>query len=191
MELPFAALHQLCGPMLDGLGALPGPQRDALAVAFGLWSGGAPDRFLVGLAVLGLLSEMAADRPLLCVVDDAQWLDRASAQALAFVARRLDAESVALLFGTRDPPAGGDLAGLPGLAVPGLPDADARAMLASGLPGRLDDRVRDRIIAEAGGNPLALLELPHATTAAELAGGVRAGRPATPPGRRRAEVPVA
>ncbi len=168
MELPFAALHQLCGPMLDRLGALPGPQRDALGVAFGLWSGGAPDRFLVGLAVLGLLSEMAADRPLLCVVDDAQWLDRASAQALAFVARRLDAESVALLFGTRDPPAGGDLAGLPGLAVPGLPDADARAMLASVLPGRLDDRVRDRIIAESGGNPLALLELPRGGVAGPL-----------------------
>src|SRR5258707_7902043 len=128
MELPFAALHQLCGRMLDRLDRLPGPQRDALEVAFGLRSGGAPDRFLVGLAVLGLLSEVAADRPLLCLVDDAQWLDQASAQALAIVARRLDAESVALLFGTRDPAAGGDLAGLPGLTVPGLADADARAV---------------------------------------------------------------
>ncbi len=171
MELPFAALHQLCGPMLSRLGALPGPQRDALGVAFGLRSGNAPDRFLVGLAVLGLLSEVAADRPLLCLVDDAQWLDQASARLLAFVARRLDAESVALLFGTRDPAAAGDLAGLPGLAVAGLPDADARALLASVVPGRLDERVRDRIIAESGGNPLALLELPRGATAAELAGG--------------------
>src|SRR6266853_4685591 len=124
MELPFAALHQLCGPMLGRAGALPGPQRDALGVAFGLCAGSAPDRFLVGLAVLGLLSEVAAGRPLLCLVDDAQWLDRASAQVLAFVARRLDAESVALLFGTRDPAGDGGLAGLPWLALAGLPDAD-------------------------------------------------------------------
>jgi len=171
MELPFAALNQLCGRMLGRLDRLPGPQRDALGVAFGLRPGSAPDRFLVGLAVLGLLSEAAADQPLMCLIDDAQWLDRASAQALAFVARRLDAESVALLFGTRDPAAGGDLAGLPGLLVEGLPDTDARAMLAAVIPGRLDDRVRDRIIAEAGGNPLALLELPHGMTAAGLAGG--------------------
>src|SRR5712671_429543 len=171
MELPFAALHQLCGPMLGRVGALPVPQRAAIGVAFGLCSGGAPDRFLVGLAVLGLLSEVAAGRPLLCLVDDAQWLDQASAQALAFVARRLDAESVALLFGTRDPAGEGDLAGLPGLTLAGLSDADARALLASVLPGRLDERVRDRIIAESGGNPLALLELPRGVTAAELAGG--------------------
>jgi len=171
MELPFAALHQLCGPMLGRLDRLPGPQRDALAVAFGLRPGTAPGRFLVGLAVLGLLSEVAADRPLLCLIDDAQWLDQASAQALAFVARRLDAESVALLFSTRDPATAGDLAGLPGPVVAGLPDADARALLASVIPGRLDERVRDRIIAEAGGNPLALLELSHGMTAAELAGG--------------------
>jgi DNA-binding CsgD family transcriptional regulator len=171
MELPFAALHQLCGRMLSRLDRLPGPQRAALGVAFGLRSGSAPDRFLVGLAMLGLLSEVAADQPLLCLVDDAQWLDQASAQALAFVARRLDAESVALLFGTRDPAAAGDLGGLPGLVVEGLPDADAQALLASVMPGRLDERVRDRIIAESGGNPLALLELPHGMTAAELAGG--------------------
>jgi len=171
MELPFAALHQLCGRMLDRLDRLPGPQREALGVAFGLRSGGAPDRFLVGLAVLGLVSEVAADQPLLCLVDDAQWLDQASAQALAFVARRLDAETVAMLFGTRDPAPRGDLAGLPGLVVAGLADADARALLASVLPGRLDERVRDRIIAESGGNPLALLELPRGVTAAELAGG--------------------
>ena len=171
IELPFAALHQLCGPMLDRLGALPGLQRDALGVAFGLRSGSAPDRFLVGLAVLGLLSEVAADRPLLCLVDDAQWLDRASAQALTFTARRLDAESVAMLFGTRDRAGEGGLAGLPGLAVAGLADPDARALLAAVLPGRLDKRVRDRIVAESAGNPLALLELPHAVTAAGLAGG--------------------
>ena len=171
MELPFAALHQLCGRMLDRLDRLPGPQREALGVAFGLRSGGAPDRFLVGLAVLGLVSEVAADQPLLCLVDDAQWLDQASAQALAFVARRLDAETVALLVGTRDLAGEGGLAGLPELVLRGLPDADARALLASVLPGRLDERVRDRIIAESGGNPLALLELPRGVTAAELAGG--------------------
>jgi DNA-binding CsgD family transcriptional regulator len=171
MELPFAALHQLCGPMLGGLDRLPAPQRDALDVAFGLRSGSTPDRFLVGLAVLGLLSEVAAGQPLLCLIDDAQWLDRTSLQALAFAGRRLDAESVAMLFGTRDPAVGDDLAGLPGLVVAGLADADARAMLASVIPGRLDERVRDRIIAEVGGNPLALLELPRGVTAAELAGG--------------------
>jgi DNA-binding CsgD family transcriptional regulator len=171
MELPFAALQQLCGRMLSRLDRLPGPQRDALGVAFGLRSGAAPDRFLVGLAVLGLLSEVAAEQPLLCLIDDAQWLDQASVQALAFVARRLDAESVAVIFGTRDPGPVGDLAGLPGLALAGLSDADARTLLASVLPGRLDERVRDQIIAESGGNPLALLELPDAVTAAELAGG--------------------
>jgi DNA-binding CsgD family transcriptional regulator len=171
MELPFAALQQLCGRMLGRLDRLPGPQRDALGVAFGLRAGSAPDRFLVGLAVLGLLSEVAADQPLLCLVDDAQWLDQASAQALAFAARRLDAESVALLFGTRDPAGEGGLAGLPGLVLDGLPDADARALLASVLPGLRDERVLDRIIAESGGNPLALLELPRGVTAAELAGG--------------------
>src|SRR6266700_1123861 len=171
MELPFEALHQLCCPMLSRIGALPSPQREALGVAFGLCSGGAPDRFLVGLAVLGLLSEVAAGQPLLCLVDDAQWLDQASAQALAFVARRLDAESVALLSGTRDLAGEGGLAGLPGLALAGLADADARALLATIFPGWLDERVRDRIIAESGGNPLALLELPRGVTAAELAGG--------------------
>src|SRR5712691_3529059 len=183
MELPFAALQQLCGRMLGRLDRLPGPQREALAVAFGLRAGHAPDRFLVGLAVLGLLSEAAADRPLLCLIDDAQWLDQASAQALAFVARRLDAESVALLFGTRDPAGEGDLAGLPGLALAGLSDADARALLASVLPGRLDERVRDRIIAESGGNPLALLELPRGVTAAELAGGFGVAGPPPVTGR--------
>jgi hypothetical protein len=144
MELPFAALHQLTGRMLGQLGQLPAPQRDALGVAFGLASGSVPDRFLVGVAVLGLLSEVAAGQPLLCLIDDARWLDQASAQALAFVARRLDSESVALIFGTRDPVSAGGLAGLPQLTLERLPDGDARALLASVLPGRLDERVRDR-----------------------------------------------
>src|SRR5258706_9843317 len=177
MELPFAALHQLCGRMLGRLGALPGPQCDALGVAFGLRAGGAPNRFLVGLAVLGLLSEAAAGQPLLCLVDDAQWLDQASAQALAFVARRVDAESVALLFGTRDRAGAGDLTGLPELVLAGLADADAPAGLASGLPGRLDERVRDRVVAEARGNPLAPLELPPGPAAAGLGRGVGGGPP--------------
>ena len=171
MELPFAALHQLCGRMTDRTGCLPRPQRDALEVAFGLRSGSTPDRFLVSLAVLSLLSDVAAEQPLLCLVDDAQWLDRTSAQVLTFVARRLDAESVALIFGTRDPDVVPGIAGLPALALAGLSDADARALLASVIPGRLDERVRDRIVAESGGNPLALLELPQRVTAAELAGG--------------------
>jgi hypothetical protein len=183
MELPFAALQQLCGPMLGRLDRLPGPQRDALGVAFGLRPGSAPDRFLVGLAVLGLLSEVAAGQPLLVLVDDAQWLDQASAQALAFVGRRLDAESVAVLFGTRDPAGEGGLAGLPGLALTGLADADARALLGTVLLGRLDERVRDRIIAESGGNPLALLELPRGATAAELAEGFGVAGPQPMAGR--------
>jgi DNA-binding CsgD family transcriptional regulator len=172
MELPFAALHQLCGRMLSRLDRLPGPQREALGVAFGLRSGTAPDRFLVGLAVLVLLGEVAAEQPLLCLVDDAQWLDQASAQALAFVARRLDAESVAVVFGTRSSGAWRELAGVRELALEGMSDADARALLGTVIPGRLDERVRDRIIAECDGNPLALLELPRGvTTTAELAGG--------------------
>jgi len=170
MELPFAALHQLCGRMLDRGIRLPGPQRDAIGVAFGLRSGSAPDRFLVGLAVLTLLSEVAAEQPLLCLIDDAQWLDQTSAQVLAFVARRLEAESVAMIISIRDPGAI-PLAHLPELLLEGLPDADARALLASVIPGRIDERVRDRIVAEAGGNPLALLELPRGIAAAELAGG--------------------
>ncbi len=121
MELAFAGLHQLCAPLLDRLEVLPGPQREALRTAFGLSAGPAPDRFLVGLAVLSLLAEAAAERPLVCLVDDAQWLDRASAQVLAFVARRLEAESVGLVFGTRIP--GGELAGLPELVIGGLPEA--------------------------------------------------------------------
>ena len=169
MELAFAVLHQLCAPMLDRLERLPAPQRDALRTAFGLNAGPAPDRFLIGLAALGLLSEVAGDRPLVCIVDDEQWLDSASAQVLAFVARRLGAESVGLVFGARVPT--GDLAGLPELVVRGLREDDARALLASALTGPMDGRVRDQVIAEAHGNLLALLELPRGWTAAELAGG--------------------
>ena len=169
MELAFAALQQLCAPMLDRLDRLPAPQRDALGVAFGLRAGDAPDRFLVGLAVLTLLAEVAEEQPLLCVVDDAQWLDRASAQALVFVARRLLAESIALVLVTRG--AGEELEGLPKLTVEGLPDSDARALLGSVLGVPLDERVRERLVAETHGNPLALLELPRGLTPAELAGG--------------------
>src|SRR5580693_7163355 len=159
MELAFAALQQLCAPMLDKLERLPDPQRDALGVAFGLKLGPASDRFLVGLATLSLLSEAAEQQPLLCVIDDAQWLDRASAQTLAFVARRLLAEPVALVFAAREP--GEEFRGLPQLPVGGLREGDARELLSSVIGGPLDDRVRDRIVAETRGNPLALLELPR------------------------------
>jgi DNA-binding CsgD family transcriptional regulator len=169
MELAFAALQQLCAPMLDGVDRLPAPQRDALSVAFGLHAGDAPDRFLVGLAVLSLLAEAAEEQPVVCVVDDAQWLDRASAQALLFVARRLFAESVALVLVTRDPSE--ELTGFQELVVEGLRDGDARALLGSAVGVPLDERVRERIVAETRGNPLALLELPRGLTAAELAGG--------------------
>jgi DNA-binding CsgD family transcriptional regulator/tetratricopeptide (TPR) repeat protein len=169
MELAFAGVHQLLTPMLDRLERLPGPQGEALRTAFGLSSGSAPDRFLVGLATLSLLADVAEEYPLVCLVDDAQWLDRASAQVLAFVARRLVAESVGLVFAARVP--GGELAGLPELVIEGLGEADARALLEAALPGPLDAQVRDRIVAETGGNPLALLELPRGVTPAELAGG--------------------
>ena len=169
MELAFASLHLLCAPLLDRLERLPVPQRDALAVAFGLREGGTPDRFMVGLAVLTLLSEAAGKRPLLCLIDDAQWLDRASAQVLAFVARRLLAEPVGLVFAARDP--GEQLRGLTDLEVQGLPEQEARTLLHSVIRFRLDERVRDRILAEANGNPLALLELPRGLRPEELAGG--------------------
>src|SRR5271154_5234624 len=159
MELAFAALQQVCAPMLDKLAGLPDPQRAALGVAFGLETGAAPDRFLVGLAALSLLSEAARQQPLLCVVDDAQWLDRASAQALAFVARRLLAEPIALVFATREP--GEEFRGLPELLVGGLGEGDARELLSSVIGGPLDERGRERIVAETRGNPLALLELPR------------------------------
>lgn len=171
MELAFAGLHQLCAPMPDRLDHLPPPQRDALRAALGLGSGRAPDRFLVGLAVLGLLAEAAHDRPLICVVDDAQWLDRASVQALAFAARRLLAEPVAIIFATRVLEEAPDLIGLPEMPVPGLPDDEARELLRSVLTGPLDERVLERFVAETRGNPLALLELPRGSTPAELAGG--------------------
>ena len=168
-ELPFAALQQLCAPMLERVDRLPEPQRDALWVAFGRAAGDVPDRYLVGLAALSLLSEVALERPLLCVVDDAQWLDRVSAQVLGFVARRLLAEPVAMVVAAREP--GEEFSGLPELLVEGLRLGDARELLQSVATGRLDERVQDRILAETGGNPLALLELPQALTFAELAGG--------------------
>jgi DNA-binding CsgD family transcriptional regulator/tetratricopeptide (TPR) repeat protein len=171
MELAFAGLQLLCAPMLDRLERLPPPQRDALGTAFGLRGGVAPDRFLVGLAVLGLLSEVADERPLVCLVDDAQWLDRASLQTLEFVARRLFAESVALVFAVRQSGAEQPLTGLPEVVVEGLQNGDARALLGSVIRWPLDERVRDRIVAETRGNPLALLELPRGLTPAELAGG--------------------
>jgi DNA-binding CsgD family transcriptional regulator len=170
MELAYAGVHQLLAPMLDHLERLPRPQREALRTAFGLRSGSAPDRFLVGLAVLSLLADVAEEHPLVCVVDDAQWLDRASAQVLGFVARRLVAESVGLVFAARVP--GDELAGLPELRLQGLSDADATELVASVTFGPLDEPVRDRIIAEARGNPLALLELPRGLSSASLAGGL-------------------
>ncbi|MDT5077671.1 MAG: hypothetical protein QOJ80_2308, partial [Mycobacterium sp.] len=169
MELAFAGLHQLLVPMLDLVEHLPLPQREALRIAFGVGTGPPPDRFFVALAVLGLLSEMAEERPLICVIDDEQWLDRASAQVLAFVARRLDTESVGLVFAARG--ASADLAGSPELAVGGLAEDDARALLDSVVTGPLDARVCDQIVSETGGNPLALLELIRGYTPAELAGG--------------------
>ncbi len=171
MELPFAGVQQLCAQMLHRLPHLPALQQDALNTAFGRSSGPTPDRFLVGLAVLSLLSDVAGDGPVVCLVDDAQWLDQASAQVLAFVARRLLAEAVGLVFAVRVPADRPELEGLPVLTVPGLGDSDARALLRSVLPGRLDEQVRDRIISEARGNPLALLELPNGLTVTELAGG--------------------
>jgi DNA-binding CsgD family transcriptional regulator len=169
MELAFAGLHQLCAPMLDRAERLPVPQRDALRTAFGLAAGSAPDRFMVGLAVLSLLSEVAGEWPLICLIDDEQWLDHASAQALGFAARRLAADPVGLVFAAREP--GAELAGLPELEIAGLRENDARALLESALAGPLDDRVRDQIVAETQGNPLALLELPRGLSPAELAGG--------------------
>lgn len=183
MELPFAALHQLCAQMLARLDDLPEPQRDALCVALGLSSGEAPDPFLVGLAVLSLLSAVAEERPLLCLVEDGQWLDAASAHVLGFVGRRLLAESVGIVVAVRAPAGKHAFDGLPGLALGGLDDGHARALLARAVTGRLDDRVRDRIVAEARGNPLALLELPRSVSAAELAGGFEIPAAADLPGQ--------
>jgi DNA-binding CsgD family transcriptional regulator/tetratricopeptide (TPR) repeat protein len=169
MELPFAALHQLCAPLLDGLDRLPEPQRDALSIVFGLSAGPAPNRFLVALAVLGLVADAAEERPLLCVVDDAQWLDSATAQTVGFVARRLHVEAVGMIIGARE--AGTEFHELPELEVKGLRNGDARALLRSVVGFLLDEQVRDRIVVETGGNPLALLELPRGLTATQLAGG--------------------
>ena len=169
MEFPYAAAQQLCSPILHLMEHLPQPQREALDVAFGLRGGPTPSPFLVGLAILGLLSEAPEEQLLLSVVDDAQWLDRASAQVLAFVARRLLAEKFALVYATREP--GDALAGLPELHVGPLGHRDARALLESVLPSSLDERVLERIVIETRGNPLALLELPRGLTPAQLAGG--------------------
>jgi DNA-binding CsgD family transcriptional regulator len=169
MELAFAGLHQLCAPMLGHVQRLPVPQRDALRTAFGLSAGAVPDRFLIGLAVLSLLSHVAEERPLICLLDDGQWLDRSSALTLTFVARRLGAESVGLVFTGRTRDA--DLARLPELPVEGLSDADARSLLVGALTGPIDARVRDQLVSETRGNPLALLELPRGLTPEQLAGG--------------------
>src|SRR3954465_624334 len=175
MELPFAGTHQLCASMLDRLDALPAPQREALCVALGLVAGEVPDRFLVGLAVLSLLAAVGEGRPLLCLVEDAQWLDAASSQVLGLVARRVRAESVAIVVALREaesgPPVTRNFDGLPELRLEGLNDEDAGALLATVVTGRLDDHVGARIVAGPAGNPLALRELPGRMTAAELAGG--------------------
>jgi DNA-binding CsgD family transcriptional regulator len=169
-ELAFAGLHQLCVPLLGRLDRLPSPQAAALATAFALDIGDPPGRFLVGLAVLSLLADLAEEKPVVCIVDDAHWLDQVSAQTLAFVARRLLAERVALVFVVREGSTH-ELDGLEELVVPGLTDVDARALLNSILTGPVDEQVRARIVAEARGNPLALLELTRGLTPAELAGG--------------------
>jgi hypothetical protein len=166
---PYAALQQLCGPMLDRLDDLPTPQRDALRSALGLSAGPAPDGLLIGLAVLTMFSEVAEDRPLVCLVDDLQWLDQASAHAIAFVARRLVAESVGLILATRIP--SHDRSTLPTLEIKGLMEADARVLLDTVLTAPLDQEVRDQVVAETRGNPLALLELPCGRTVQEIAGG--------------------
>ncbi|AUG81492.1 LuxR family transcriptional regulator [Kitasatospora sp. MMS16-BH015] len=181
-EFAYAALQRLCAPLLPGLDRLPPVQQEALRVAFGLSAGPPPEMLLVGLAVLGLFAEAAAEAPLLCLVDDAQWLDLMSERILAFVGRRLDAEAVGLVFAERTTGVEGSFGGLPELVLRGLPDAEARALLDRVLPGPVDDRVRDRIVAETGGNPLALLELPRGLAPAELAfgfGGPGAGPLAT------------
>lgn len=171
MELPFAGIQQLCVPVLDCLDALPQPQQDALNVALGIAPGQVPDRFLIGLAVLGLLSAAAEEQPLLCLVEDAQWLDDTTALILGFIARRLLAESVSLVIAVREPSKRQDFDDLPELPLRGLPEEDARSLLMKAVPGPIDDRIRDRIVAETRGNPLALLDLPRSVRTAELAGG--------------------
>ena len=171
MELPFAGIDRLCAPMLERLEVLAEPQQNALRVAFGLATGDAPDRFLVALAVLNLLSATAEQRPLLCLVDDAQWLDAVSVEALGFVARRLVAEPMAMIFSLREPTTTRALDGLPQLSVEGLDESDARALLSRSVPGLLDDHVRDRIVVETRGNPLALVDLSRRMSPSERAGG--------------------
>lgn len=171
MELAYAGVQQLCAPLLGSLDRLPDPQENALRVALGLRDGATPDRLLVSLAVLSLLADAGAERPTICLVDDAQWVDRASLQALAFAGRRLSADPVAMIFAARDLQADQELAALPQMHLDGLADADARALLAAKMPARLDDIVRDNILAEADGNPLALLELNRALPGARMAGG--------------------
>ena len=185
MELAYASLHQLCAPMLDHLGRLPVPQRGALATVFGRSAGAAPDRFLVGLATLTLFAEVADRQPLICIIDDAQWLDQVSAQILGFVARRLLAERIAVVCAARTGAGDDVLAGLPVLAVPPLGVRDARALLLANVPGPLDARVCDQIVAESHGNPLALLELPRTWNVAGLAGGF--GLPSSHPVAGRIE----
>ena len=171
MELAYSGLHQLCMPMLDRLERIPAPQRDALATVFGRSTGPAPDRFLVGLGTLTLFALVADEQPLVCIVDDAQWLDHASAQILGFVARRLLAERIVLVCATRAGSGDDVLVGLPELSVNGLGDSDARALLLDNVHGPLDPAVCDQIVMDSHGNPLALLELPRTWNAAELAGG--------------------
>jgi hypothetical protein len=184
-EMAFAGLHQLCAPFLDRLGHLPDPQRDALHTAFNMRGGNVPDPFAVGMAILSLLSDLTQERPLVCVVDDAQWLDQASAQALAFVARHVAAAPAAVVFAVRQPADARGLAGLPEFQLGGLADADARTLLDSVVIGPLDERVRDQIIAEARGKRQALLELTRGLTPGELAGGF--GLPSVAPVPSRIE----
>jgi len=181
-EIPYSALQQLCAPLLDGLGKLPAPQRDGLSIAFGLSAGVVPELMVLGMATLGLFAEAAAARPVVCVIDNAQWLDRLSKLILAFVARRLGAESLALVFAARDTDGEDLLEGLPELRVEGLPEPNARELLDAVLTSPVDARVRDRIVAETGGNPLALLELPRGMSAAELDAAMRAAVDAVPGG---------
>ena len=185
MELTYAGLHQLCAPMLDHLGRLPRPQRDALATVFGRGAGDAPDRFLVGLATLTLFAEFAEQQPLLCIVDDGQWFDRASAQILGFVARRLLAERIAIVCAARMGAGDGVFGGLPEFSVHGLGDSEARALLLSNMPGPVDAAVCEQIVKESHGNPLALLELPRTWDVARLAGGF--GLPSSQPVAGRIE----
>jgi hypothetical protein len=186
MELAYAGLHQICGPFLDRLDRLPDPQRIALSTAFGLLGGEAPDRFMVGLAVLDLLADRAEERPPVCLIDDAQWLDHVSAQTVAFVARRLAAERIAVVAAIREPSDEGDFVGLPELRIAGLSEADAGLLLDSVVKGPMDPRVRDRIVAEARGNPLALLELRHVRTPGRATG----RRPGCSTGAARSEAGV-